>query len=54
MSEQLSFQQVCDNVPMGIVILTGEYRIVYWNRWLEQKTGVPAAKNLRPFCREMT
>ncbi len=44
MSELLSFQQVCDSVPMGIVILTGEYRVVYWNLWLEQKTGIPVVQ----------
>lgn len=43
MSELLSFQRVCDSVPMGIALLNGEHRILYWNAWLEQKTGILTA-----------
>jgi len=32
------------SVPMEIVILTGEYRVAYWNLWLEQKTGIPVVQ----------
>ena len=53
MSDPLSFQQVCDSVPLGIVILTGEYRVVYWNRWLEKKTGIPAVETTGKTLKEL-
>ncbi len=44
MSELLSFKSVCENIPLGILVLDNEHRILYWNRWLEQKTGIPAER----------
>jgi len=32
--------KVIDQVPIGIILLGADYRILNWNRWMQEKTGI--------------
>jgi diguanylate cyclase (GGDEF)-like protein len=34
------FRQICDQVSIGIVCLSEDLRVEYWNGWLAEKTGI--------------
>lgn len=37
-----SLCQVIDRLEVGLIVLDGEQRIVHWNRWLAQRSGLPS------------
>ena len=40
MGDFVDFKTVCARLPIGIMILDREYRVRYWNSWLEEKTAM--------------
>jgi diguanylate cyclase (GGDEF)-like protein len=40
------FEEICDNVSLGLFCLSAELTIEYWNGWLAAKTGIAEADAL--------
>lgn len=40
MTEGIDFELVCEQLPVGILVLDGDQSIWYWNGWLAEKTGI--------------
>jgi diguanylate cyclase (GGDEF)-like protein len=38
------FAQICDTLNTGFVVLDREFRVVYWNRWMEIQSGLAAGR----------
>lgn len=46
MTDFIDFELVCEQLPLGVLVLDGDHRIRYWNDWLVQKSGVTAGQAL--------
>ncbi|MBM4055701.1 MAG: GGDEF domain-containing protein [Planctomycetes bacterium] len=42
MLEFTSYKDICDNTPLGIIVLDRVKKIHYWNEWLENMTTIRA------------
>ncbi len=40
----LSVDAVCDGLPLGTIILDQSLQVHYWNKWMQDKTGITADK----------
>lgn len=38
--------QMLDNVSVGVLLVAADYRVHFWNRWMEEKTGIMADRAL--------
>jgi diguanylate cyclase (GGDEF)-like protein len=39
--------QIFDMIDMGLVILDEDLRVIYWNRWMEMKSGIPSGRIIK-------
>jgi len=44
MNNLLTFQLMCEQLPLGLFVVDAGGCIRYWNRWLEQHTGIQPAQ----------
>lgn len=35
-------EQICNSINLGLVILDAEFKVHYWNQWMEMNSGIPA------------
>ena len=41
--EKNKFDIICNTVDNGIIVLDKDLRVLFWNRWLETRTGLEAS-----------